>query len=159
MTDDGPVLEWTDPLTRYVAEEEQVVGGTRGKRRAAADHVQRFHCYYCKAPIETEPLYCPHPDSAMQLPIPDLEYPFCHPTCAKGWVTWEVGEPLASRICPLIDKRVGYVSDVAPAPFELLVNQMGGLKVREDFINGSGGGTDARRARNKDNKTESQEPD
>ncbi len=159
VTDDCLVMERTDPLSHYIADSPQQPRpqqtGSKGKRRNADEDVQRFHCYYCKAPIQAEPFYCPHPDSTVNRPIPDLEYPFCHPTCCKGWITWEVGEPLSARLCPFVDSRAGYVAPVAPAPFELLVNQMGGLKVREHFITGA----DARLAKNKDGKTGPQDLD
>ncbi len=155
---DELVKEWSDPLSNYVIDATEKIGLTRGKRRNAVQ--QRFFCYYCKKGIDGEPFYCPHPDSTMQCPLPDLEYPFCHATCGKGWGTWEVGEPLSIKLCQVIDARAGYVAPVAPAPYELLVNQMGGLVVGDDFAhvvdeeNGDKAVGDARRARHKDGKVD-----
>ena len=120
---DGPVLErlvWEDPL-----EQEMF---SVGKRRNG--HIGSFTCFYCQEPSDGEAVYCPGPGEGQ----PDIEHRFCMAACAKAWAVWEVGEPLAHELCDLIDKRVGYVSDVAPPPFELLVNQMGGLQVRDDFF-------------------------
>lgn len=146
---DNLVREWIDPLSNYVVDAAAAATTTRGKRRNA-EHTQRFFCYYCKKGIDGEPFYSPHPDSTIQCPVADLEYPFCHATCGKGWATWEVGEPLSVKLCQVIDTRAGYVAPVAPAPYELLVNQMGGLLVQDNFVNGEG----ARQARHKDGKVD-----
>lgn len=168
---DGPVKEWADPLSHYVIDSAETIpgtGGGKGGKRRNAEAAPRFVCFYCKVSFDTEPFHCPHPDSTITHPLPDLEYPFCHATCAKGWATWEVGLPLSATLCKVIDGRAGYEAPVAPAPYELLVNQMGGLVVRDNFITvcteGTAGGSaasdkatgDARRARHKDNKVDNE---
>lgn len=141
---------YVPPLEGQGEEEQQRVGG---KRRGGAGADRKFRCFYCMEPTDGAAFYVPHPDCCdcassvgrtvngcvhVEAPHSDLEYRFCSPECGRGWAEYDVGLPLAPRIVELIRRRVGRNVETPPPQSELLEWQMGGLQVREDFLQEAG---------------------
>jgi len=121
--------EWQIDAEERKRQHFVTVSGSR-KRNIAPLALQECHYYGCQKEFDgLGAVTAPHPNGGNE---PDLEYTFCSAKCAASFAEWEVGLPCSEKMRKILEQRVGHKIELLPPPCDMLVAQMGGMRLRND---------------------------